>query len=190
MTITSLTLATLVSLGSSAGGGAIAGHTTATIKKAPSTATGTAPVAKPGPEAALKEIDEKFLAAFNSKNADAVAALYAEDAVVMDPGPAMWLHGRQEVKKSFGEMFAGFETLQLTIHEGSYKLAGNLGYSSGLWHLQGKDKSGQLVDMSGRASSVYGKRGGKWVYIVDHASMPMPPPPAANGAVMPAKSAP
>jgi hypothetical protein len=32
--------------------------------------------------------------------------------------------------------------------------------------------------MEGRYTSVAVRKNGKWMYVVDHASVPMPPPPA------------
>jgi ketosteroid isomerase-like protein len=35
---------------------------------------------------------------------------------------------------------------------------------------------GDPIPMKGRASVVTKKIGGKWLYLVDHASVPLPPP--------------
>ena len=36
---------------------------------------------------------------------------------------------------------------------------------------------GQETKLEGRFTSISGMKDGKWVYIVDHASAPLPPPP-------------
>jgi ketosteroid isomerase-like protein len=45
---------------------------------------------------------------------------------------------------------------------------------------------GAAQTMEGRFTSVAVRKGGKWMYVVDHASAPMPPPaPAAAPAPPP-----
>ena len=142
-------------------------------------AAGSAAAASTGAE--LKAVDDKFAAAFAKEDLEGVVALYADDATVMDPGPALWYRGKAEIRKGFADFFAGVESLKLALHDFSYTVKGDVGYSAGLFEISFKDaKSGQMVQMSGRASSVLEKRGGKWVYVIDHASFPVPPPPGAG----------
>jgi len=37
---------------------------------------------------------------------------------------------------------------------------------------------GEPMVMKGRATVIVKKIGGKWLYTVDHASVPLPPPPS------------
>ena len=137
--------------------------------------------------AALKAVDEAFVQAFNKKDVDAVLACYADDAVVMDPGPALIYRGKEEIKKGFGEFFKAQPSAQLKLDETHYKTSGDLGYGYVLWTITMNGPDGKPMEMKGRATDVMEKRGGKWVLVTDHASVPLPPPPMA-GTPAPAKA--
>lgn len=139
-----------------------------------------------GDEAALKAVDDTFVQAFNKKDIEAVLACYGDDAVVMDPGPALIYRGKDEIRKGFGEFFKAQPSAQLKLDETHYKTAGDLGYGYILWTITMNGPDGKSTEMKGRATDVMEKRGGKWVLVVDHASVPLPPPPTA-GAPAPAK---
>lgn len=147
--------------------------------------------AEAAPEAEIKAIDGKFMEAFNKEDIEAVVALYASDAVLMTPdGPEMWCRGHEGIRKAFADFFAGCDSPNLVLHDATYRVAGNLGYGIGLFDLSHKDaKTGELAQIKGRFLSVLEKRTGKWVYVVDHASVPMPPGPEAAAAEQP-KAAP
>jgi ketosteroid isomerase-like protein len=46
----------------------------------------------------------------------------------------------------------------------------------GLGFLALPKAGGEAIPMKGRATVVVKKIGGKWLYTVDHASVPLPPP--------------
>jgi ketosteroid isomerase-like protein len=55
--------------------------------------------------------------------------------------------------------------------------SGNLAVSSGHFSMTVEPKAGGAAQtMEGRFTSVAERKGGKWMYVSDHASMPMPPP--------------
>jgi uncharacterized protein (TIGR02246 family) len=134
-----------------------------------------APAAVQGDETALKAVDESFVQAFNKKDVDGVLACYADDAVVMDPGPGMMARGKDEIRKSYTALFGTPAGMALHLDDAHYRAVGSLGYGYGLWTITMKDPEGKVTEMKGRACDVFEKRGGKWVIIVDHASVPIPP---------------
>ena len=139
-----------------------------------------------GAAAEIEAIDAKFVDAFNKKDIETIVALYAVDATAMFPGPELWHSGTVAIRKSFTDFFATCDSPTLMVHHTQYKVSGNLGYGVGLFDMSYKDtKTGEIMTSKGRASSVYEKRGGKWVYVVDHASVPMAPPPDAGTAADP-----
>lgn len=139
-----------------------------------------------GAAAEIEAIDAKFVQAFNKEDVETVVALYAEDATAMMPGPELWASGTVAIRKSFTDFFADSDSPAITLHHTQYKVSGNLGYGYGLFDLSHKDtKTGEMMTAKGRWSSVLEKRGGKWVYVVDHASVPMAPPPDAGTAADP-----
>jgi uncharacterized protein (TIGR02246 family) len=138
-------------------------------------------------EAALKAVDEAFMQAFNKKDLDGVLACYADDAVLMDPGPAMIYRGKEEIRKGLGEFFKMAPTAELKFDESHHTVAGDVGYGYILWTLTMKGPDGNATTMKGRATDVMAKRGGKWLLVNDHASVPMPGSPMA-GTPAPAKA--
>jgi len=58
--------------------------------------------------------------------------------------------------------------------------SGSLAASSGTFSMTVEPKTGGAAQtMEGRYTSVAVRKSGKWMYVVDHASLPIPPPPAA-----------
>ena len=129
--------------------------------------------------AAAKALDASFLASYNAGDADAVSALYwhSPDVVSFQPD-SMIQHGWDEIHAGYVE---GFKSLppgaKLELTEGHYSVLGDAVLTWGLWTftVPGQDGKPQVVE--GRYTDVKAKRDGKWVYLMDHASAPMPPPP-------------
>jgi uncharacterized protein (TIGR02246 family) len=145
------------------------------------------PAPAAGDEAALKAVDEAFVQAFNKKDVDGVLACYADDAILMDPGPALIYRGKEEIKKGIGEFFKAQPSAELKLDEVHYTAVGDVGYGYILWTISMKGPDGSAAQMKGRATDVMAKRGGKWVLVTDHASIPVPAPPM-SGAPAPAKA--
>jgi uncharacterized protein (TIGR02246 family) len=159
MTIHILAIAAAVSLGSSSGA------------KAPPPARN---------HAELKAVDDRFIDAFQKKDIEGLLSCYSDDAVLMDPG-TMVARGKDEIRSCMTTTLSQFDDIRLELKDRVYEQAGDVGYSYSLFTFKARDKAtGQPVEMQGRASAVMVKRGGKWVYRVDHASVPLPPPDAAS----------
>ena len=126
--------------------------------------------------AAANALDQRFLDAFNKGDADALMATYWNSPnLVSFPPDAMMTHGYDATKTGTVEMFknlAGGRLEFLTMHNDAH---GDVVLGWGTWRLTspGKPKP-QIIE--GRYSDVKAMRGGKWVYLMDHASVPLPPP--------------
>lgn len=103
---------------------------------------------------------------YNAGNADGVAALYAEDGVIMAPGsPAVV--GRDAIRDFIaadieGAKAAGLRDVGDPVTEGS--ASGNMAWTSGTFSIQ--DASGATVS-KGKYSTVYELRNGKWLIVRD-----------------------
>lgn len=125
--------------------------------------------------AALQALDKKWADSFVKGDVDGVSSYYADDAVVMDPGPELMIRGKEAIKKSFAGFLGSIESASFKFVESNYRTVGNLGYGYGIFQMSYKDKkTGKAVTMKGRASTVFEKRDGKWLAVLDHASFPMP----------------
>ncbi|MFV8818546.1 YybH family protein [Haliea sp. E17] len=116
--------------------------------------------------AALRAVDESWMSAYNSGDADALANLYAEDAVLMPPGVAP-VQGRAAIRAYYAKDTAASMSAGMSMHldaEPTGGVSGDLGWQSG--YYRATDSSGAVVD-TGKYLSVSVKKDGKWLYIRD-----------------------
>ena len=127
-------------------------------------------------------VDQAWKAGMLAGDANAIASLYAPDAV-MYPPDAMELKGREAIRKSYQDFLAGMKVVSVDLTDTHYETHGDTGIARGHFMLKLAPKSGgEPVTMEGRFSSVAKKMGGKWQYVVDHASVPLPPAPSTPPA--------
>jgi uncharacterized protein (TIGR02246 family) len=106
---------------------------------------------------ALEASGAAWLKALNDKDADAIAALYAEDAVLLPPNaPAIF--GRDAVLSNMQEMFA--KGLAMELEDLEVKAEDGLGYKAGRYRVFSED--GALVDR-GKYIEIWTMEDGKWV---------------------------
>jgi uncharacterized protein (TIGR02246 family) len=144
-----------------------------------------APAATSADKASLRAMLVEFDTAYKAGDADKIADMYWEDAVVMPPGePAST--GRVAIRASMdaGMMAAKAAGMTLDVAEANIlEVSGNLAFDSGSYDV--KDASGAVVD-TGSYVGVYQKREGKWGYIRDIWNSDRPPAPAPASAPAPA----
>ena len=132
--------------------------------------------------AALEAVDQAWLKAFNAGNADAIAALYDENAVLLPPNkPAQ--NGRAAIKSFLKNEMDGAKKGGVTFNLGPKPAggtSGDMGWQSGTYTVT--DKSGKVVE-AGKYLSVSMKKNGKWLYVRDTWNADgAPPAPAAPAA--------
>jgi uncharacterized protein (TIGR02246 family) len=127
--------------------------------------------AEHGAEAA----DQGWVKAMKANDLEAVMALYAADAVAYFPDGDF--KGKPAIRKSWTDFLAMF-TVKDATSEGTYQTTGDTSLGWGHWSITVVPKAGgEPIAMKGRATVVVKKIGGQWLYVVDHASVPLPPPP-------------
>jgi len=130
--------------------------------------------------AALQAADQNWARAYNAGNADAVANLYAEQAVLLPPG-APAVNGRAAIKSFFVKDTSESQKAGVAFTLGPKPaggVSGDMGWQSGTYAV--KDKAGKVVE-TGKYLSVSMKKSGKWLYIRDTWN--------ADGAPVPVESA-
>lgn len=128
-------------------------------------------------ESAIREISPAWTAAYNAGDADAVAALYAEDAVVQ-PSGAPSAAGRAAIRDFIAGDSAASKAAGLTMNivgGTAVGVSGDLAYEAGT--LSVTDASGAAVD-TGKFLSVFQKKDGKWLLIRDTWNSDKTPAPA------------
>ena len=136
---------------------------------------------------AIRSSQDAWYKSYNSGDGAAVAALYADDAVLMAPNvPAA--RGIAEIRDYYSKDAPKFQASGLAAVEGPI---GDIGISGDIaWQgttFTVTDKSGATVE-TGKVLTVLQRRDGKWMIIRDTwNSDAAPAAPAAAGSEAPAK---
>jgi ketosteroid isomerase-like protein len=132
--------------------------------------------------AEAKALDQRFVEAYNRGDADAVMETYWNSPDLISYAvDTLQLKGWQALKDYTVRTFASMQGASLEILDSNYKPINDFVISWGTWRLTIPSKVGAPVEVVGRYSDVKSQRGGKWVCILDHASVPLPPPNRDGG---------
>jgi len=140
------------------------------------------PAAPPGPTpaemvAAADALDQRFLDAFNKGDTDAIAATYWNNPGVVSFGPdGMGTRGWEAARAGSVEMFKAMPGARLEFVSMHNDAHGDVVLGWGTWKMTIPTPAGPQV-MEGRYSDAKAMKDGKWVYLMDHASVPLPPAP-------------
>lgn len=135
-------------------------------------------------EAAIRETNTAFAKAYAAGDVAAVAALYADDAVLSPPGtPA--IRGGAAIREYWSKDIAATPAgVTLTFATDSdVGVVGDLGWESG--SLTVSDKSGAVVDRA-KYLTVFRKKDGRWLLLRDIYNSDGPPAPPATPTAAPA----
>jgi uncharacterized protein (TIGR02246 family) len=132
--------------------------------------------AQESPEA----LADAFAAAVVAEDADALAALYTEDADSYDPSGAVQ-KGRVEIAATWKQFFDAYDGFTASLDRKGEHAADKKSHAAwGLWTMSATPVGGgDAVTWNGRYLDVSVKTKDGWKYIVDHASM-LAPAPAAD----------
>lgn len=133
----------------------------------------TAAIAAEPPPAA----GDCFVAGFEANDADAVAACYAEDAIMWFPGGPM-AKGRAAIRDGFAHFLGGFEVRDVAMTTIGHEVLGDTGIAWGTYAIRLVNReTGAEVVQRGRYTDVQKKIDGRWLYTVDHPSDDPAPSP-------------
>jgi ketosteroid isomerase-like protein len=128
-------------------------------------------------EDGINEIGEAFVKAMKAGDLDAVAALYAPDAVSYPPDQ-MLAQGREAIRDSWGGLLNAFDVSEIVISNAHHETRGDFSTAWGQFKMVLVPKGGgEPVVMEGRFADAAELVDGEWQYVMDHASVPLPPPP-------------
>lgn len=123
-----------------------------------------------------QRLDNKWLDAFNKKDAAALTDLYTADAVLLPQGTAEPIIGTEKIRRFMDQMVKeNIENMVLPGTQANMLDPKSL-YSAGTWAA---DSGGQKIN--GTYLSVIVQDGTSWKYRADTWNM-MPPPPVTTGS--------
>jgi ketosteroid isomerase-like protein len=129
--------------------------------------------------AAANELDSLFIVAFNNGDAEAMMKLYWNSPDLRAYFPTeMQLKGYDAVKAAYIKDFATNKGAKL-----EYISSANVPFADGvvghgIFRITMPMEGGEPMVFEGRFTEVKAMKDGKMVFTLDHASVPMMPPPA------------
>jgi uncharacterized protein (TIGR02246 family) len=124
-------------------------------------------------------LDQAWIKAAQAGDVEGLVALYAPDAVLYTPG-VLEAKGTDAIRKEYTGMLGAFTIKDAKI-DCVYETHGDVSMGWGRFSMTAVPKAGGAPETwSGRVTAITKRINGKWVYTVDHASMPMPAPPASK----------
>jgi uncharacterized protein (TIGR02246 family) len=138
--------------------------------------TAFATPARADARADIKALEDRFVAAFKAKDADAIMKVYApgQALVVFDVVPPRQYVGAAAYRKDWQTFFGSLDG-PLTVELTDLDIAAdrNLAYSHSIQRVAGTDKQGKKLDLTVRVTDVYKKTRGQWLVIHEHVSVPV-----------------
>ena len=124
---------------------------------------------------------EAFARAFNAGDVQAALALYTDDAVLIWPGQGERARGKAEIEKIIANAFKGMPDRKTSIRTlDAIPLDDTHLVTVGVWDSTFAGPGGKRMTSEVRTSEVLVKTPAGWRYLVDHASIGLPPPPAPH----------
>jgi ketosteroid isomerase-like protein len=145
-------------------------------KKQDMTMAGVDQVTTTADEAAIRAVHDKFTAAFDAGDIDAMMKNYIADKslFVFDVVPRKEYLGADAYRNDWVDFFKHFKgTPKLVITALGITVDGNIGFSHSFQRVTGTDDQGHPVDRTVRVTDGYRKIGGKWLIVLEHISLPV-----------------
>jgi ketosteroid isomerase-like protein len=129
-------------------------------------------------ETAIRGLEDKFVAAFNAGDIDAIMKNYVpgRGLVIFDVVPRKEYRGAEAYREDWVDFFSHFSgTPKIAITDLGITAGGDVGFGHSLQHVTGTDKQGHPIDRWVRVTDGYRKIGGKWLIALEHVSVPVDP---------------
>ncbi len=139
-------------------------------------AYGATAAPQPNDEAAIKQLEQQFIIAFNAKDVDKVMSFYApgNGLFVFDVGPPRQHVGWADYKKDWQDAFAAYPgPIHIELSDLAVTVVGPVAYGHSIQGGYWTDKNGKRADLVVRVSDVYRKEHGKWLIVQEHVSVPV-----------------
>ncbi len=130
-----------------------------------------------------KEADEfaglikQYYTAWSTLDPDQAAPLYAKDAdlVFFDIAPLQYTHGWKEYRDNFKTNVAPtFSSLKIAPNDDMKVIRkGDVALVALTFHAAIKPKEGDPMELDGRHTLFWERRGGKWLIVHEHISKPL-----------------
>jgi uncharacterized protein (TIGR02246 family) len=139
-------------------------------------AAGSAPAADAPKAGGVKSLDAAWTNAVLAGDAAALAALYADDAVLVMPGsPAA--RGGKAIAESFAAWLKDAKVIEFVLMDSHYQTGGHLSAGWGRYKMTTVPKAGGApTTETGTYCGVATEKNGVWKYVSDNAAADPAPP--------------
>jgi ketosteroid isomerase-like protein len=121
-------------------------------------------------QSGARTVDTAWAQAMQANDVDAVTGLYAPDAVAWFPDRPE-ARGSAAIRDGYQALLSANTVVAASISDSHYRTVGKSSVGWGKFSMTLRPKAGgNVVTMTGRFTEVAERRGGRWVYLVDHAS--------------------
>ncbi len=115
-------------------------------------------------------LQDAFVASINAEDADAVGALYTQNAYSYGPDGSV-SHGPKAIADGWAAFFVAFDGFSITLEQQGEMHKGKIAGAWGLWTMSAMPVGGgDEVVWRGRYTDISKKTGDGWRYVADHAS--------------------
>ena len=129
----------------------------------------------PLPAESPEALQEAMVRALAANDADGVAACFTEDALCYAMDEMVGV-GPDFVRESWSNFFSVYTVREVKLVETHLEVFGDSAAAWGLFRMLVETVEGaEEVELHGRFTDVAKRSGGRWLYVADHASVPLPP---------------
>jgi uncharacterized protein (TIGR02246 family) len=129
-------------------------------------------------DAVVKAHSDAFGKAFNSCDVPAALSLYEENASLIWPGQGDVAIGKAAIEKIIKAQCSGASKTSITqVSSQSRAIGKDYIVNVGMWDATMPGSDGKPETARVRTTEVLHRTNGKWRYVVDHASIGLPPAP-------------
>jgi ketosteroid isomerase-like protein len=117
--------------------------------------------------AALRDLGQSYVRGFSTNDPDAVAAVYAEDAVEMPPGYAP-RNGLEDIRTAYAAYFeGGAQTIDFAMLTAGIGGSGGQAFDRGTWSWTGREQagSGPVIQTGYYLAVARRQEDGSWRYV-------------------------
>ena len=131
------------------------------------------------PAAVVKAHSDAFGKAFNSCDVPAALMLYEDNAVLIWPGEGEVASGKAAIAKVIKAKYSSAAKSSLKqVSSDSNAIGKDYIINVGMWDDTMSGPDGKPMTARVRTTELLHRSNGKWRYVIDHASIGLPPPPA------------
>ena len=134
-------------------------------------------------EDVARSVDQAFVRHLEAGDVKGILSLYVDDADVIWPGDKEEAYDKKALEPMARDFVAAMKNGKLVLKKVKARYLGkHYVMSTGHWEETSPGPDGKPVTHTLRTTEIFVNEGGKWLFVVDHASIGEPAAPAAGGA--------